>query len=124
LKVFMLTVNIEEVGEMTVVECKGRLVRSESALKLREAVISQLDARIIVIDLSDVSAIEGGGLGMLVFLRRWSSDRHIQFKLFNPTRSVRNRLERANSIQEFDITTHHEVTALLESAQSSHASAA
>ena len=47
----MLTVNIEEVGEMTVVECKGRIVRSESALKLREAVTSQRDARIIVIDL-------------------------------------------------------------------------
>jgi anti-anti-sigma regulatory factor len=65
---FMLTVNIEEVGEMTVVECIGRIVRSESSLKLREAVTSQLDARIIVVDLSEVTAIEGGGLGMLVVL--------------------------------------------------------
>ena len=120
----MLTVNIEEVGEMTVVECIGRSVRSESALKLRVAVTSQLDARIIVIDLSQVSAIEGGGLGMLVFLERWSFDRHIQFKLFNPTRSVRNRLERASSIHEFDIATHHQMTALLERAQGSHTLAA
>jgi anti-anti-sigma regulatory factor len=120
----MLTVNIEEVGEMTVVECTGRIVRSESALKLREAATSQLDARIIVVDLSEVTAIEGGGLGMLVFLLRWSSDRHIQFKLFNPTRSVRNRLERATPIQKFDIATHHEMAALLELAQGSHTLAA
>ena len=34
----------------------------EAALKLREAVNSQSDAGIIVLDLSEVPAIEGGGL--------------------------------------------------------------
>jgi anti-anti-sigma regulatory factor len=120
----MLGVHIDKIGNMAVVECEGRIVRSESAFRLREAVISQLDAQIIVIDLSEVTAVEGGGLGMLVFLQRWTFDHGIQFKLFNPRTSVLNRLERANSMQEFDIATLHEMMALLESAQSRYTLAA
>ena len=52
---------------MAVVECEDRVVRSEAAFKLREAVTWQRDARIIVLDLSEVRAIESSGLGMLVF---------------------------------------------------------
>ena len=63
----MLNVTIENIGDLAVVECEGRLVQSEAAFKLREAVTSQRDARIVVLELSEVHAIEGGGLGMLVF---------------------------------------------------------
>jgi hypothetical protein len=48
------------------------VVRSEVTLKLREAVTSLGDARVIVLDLSDVRAIESGGPGMLLFLQRWA----------------------------------------------------
>ena len=120
----MLGVHIDKIGKMAIVECEGRIVRSESAFRLREAVTSQLDARIIVIDLSEVTAVEGGGLGMLVFLQRWTFDHAIQFKLFNPRKSVLNTLERANSMQEFDIATLHEMMALLERAQSRYTLAA
>jgi anti-anti-sigma regulatory factor len=109
----MLSVFIENFGEMAVVECEGRIVRSEAAFKLRQAVTLQSDGRIIVLDLSEVSAIEGGGLGMLVFLQRWAQDRDIRFKLFNPRQSVRDRLEQASSMQEFDIVTLDEMMALL-----------
>jgi anti-anti-sigma regulatory factor len=99
----MLDVHIDKIGKMAIVECEGRIVRSESAFRLREAVTSQISARIIVIDLSEVTAVEGGGLGMLVFLQRWTFNHAIQFKLFNPRNSVLNRLERANPMQEFDM---------------------
>ena len=65
----MLSVHIENIGDMAVVECEDRVVRSEAAFKLREAVTSQRNARIIVLDLSEVRAIESSGLGMLGFLR-------------------------------------------------------
>ena len=94
----MLSVHIENIGDMAVVECEDRVVRSEAAFKLREAVTSQGNARIIVLDLSEVPAIEGGGLGMLVFLEQWAHDHNIRLKLFNPCQSVRNRLERASSM--------------------------
>ncbi|MGC2366966.1 MAG: hypothetical protein WA555_18310 [Candidatus Sulfotelmatobacter sp.] len=58
----MLSVHIETLGDLAVVECEGRIVRSEAAFTLRKAVSSQGDARIIVLDLSEVPAIEGGGL--------------------------------------------------------------
>ena len=52
---------------------------------MREAVTSQRDARVVFIDLSEVNALEGGGLGMLIFLQRWAQDHNIQLKLFNPS---------------------------------------
>lgn len=117
----MLDLRIEKIGELAVVECEGRIVRSEAAFKLREAVMSLRHARIIVLDLSEVRAIEGGGLGMLLFLQRWAYDHGIQFKLFNPTRSVRDRPEFVSPIPEFDIATLHEMKALLANADSRYA---
>src|SRR5215469_15839758 len=103
-------------GEMAVVECEGRVVRSDAAFKLRNAVTSLHDTRIIVIDLSKVRVIEGGGLGMLAFLRRWAQDHDIQFKLFNPTKAVHDRLEAANSFPQSDFASLHEMMTLLQRA--------
>ena len=120
----MLNVTVENIGEMAVVECEGRIVQSEAAFKLREAVTSQTDARIVVLELSEVDAIEGGGLGMLIFLQRWTHDHDIRFKLFNPRRSVRERLKKVSSMSKFDIPTLDELMAVLAQADRRHAIAA
>lgn len=120
----MLSVHIENIGEIAVIECEGRIVRSEAALELRKAVVLQSEARIIVLDLSEVTAIEGGGLGMLVFLQRWAHDRDIRLKLFNPRKSVRDRLEQVSSMRELEIATLDEVVALLARPDSTYARAA
>lgn len=120
----MLGIHIEKIGDLAIVECEGRVVRSEAAFQLREAITSQRNARIIVLDLSQVSTIEGGGLGMLVFLRRWTYDNDIRFKLFNPSKSVQDRLARVTSIPEFDIATLDEMLAFLASAAGRYAQAA
>jgi anti-anti-sigma regulatory factor len=120
----MLNVTVENIGELAVVECEGRIVQSEAAFKLRKAVTSQTDARIVVLELSEVNAIEAGGLGMLVFLRQWARDHNIRFLLFNPSKAVRNGLKRARSISEFYIPTMEEMMALLAYARSRHALAA
>jgi len=109
----MLNVTVEHIGELAVVECEGSIAESESAVKLREAVTSQTDARIVVIELSDVQAIEGGGLGMLVFLQRWAREHNIRFLLFNPSKPVRSRLKRAQSIAKIYIATIEEMMALV-----------
>ena len=120
----MLNLDIERIGELAVVECKGRIVRSGAAFKLRKAVTSLEDLRIVVLDLSEISAIEGGGLGMLLFLERWAFDHEIQFKLFNPTKSVRERLELVSSIRAFNIASLPEMIGLLANADSRFALAA
>ncbi len=113
-----MRLHIEKIGEMTIIECDGRVVGSDAAFRLRDAVTSRRDARIIVVDLSEVRAIEGGGLGILAFLSRWAHDRAIQFKLFNPTKSVRDRLESLNTLLDCDIATLEEMMDLLAKADS------
>jgi anti-anti-sigma regulatory factor len=120
----VLSVNIDNIGEMAVLECAGGIVRSEDALQLRGAVNSQSAARIIVLDLSEVPAIGSEGLGMLVFLQRWASDHDIRLKLFNPRQSVFDKLEHVNSMREFDIATLDEMMALLARADARYALAA
>jgi anti-anti-sigma factor len=117
----MLNVSVAHIGEMAVVECEGSLVQNDAASKLREAVTSQTEARIVVIELSDVEAIEGGGLGMLVFLQRWARDHNIRFLLFNPSKAVRSRLKRAKSIAKIYIATLEEMMALVVYAHSQYA---
>jgi anti-anti-sigma regulatory factor len=109
----MLDLGIKRIGELAIVECKGRIVRSEAAFKLRKAVLCLGDPRIIVLDLSRVRAIEGGGLGMLMFLHKWAGDHDIQLKLFNPTKSVRDRLQLVSSIRALKIASLHEIRSLL-----------
>jgi anti-anti-sigma regulatory factor len=120
----MLNVTVAKIGELTVVGCEGRIVRKESAYKLREAVTSQTDARIVVLELSEVRAIGGGGLGMLVYLQRWAREHNIRFLLFHPSQSVQNKLKRSRSIAEFYISSSEEMRALLAYANSRYALAA
>ena len=120
----MLNVTVENIGELAVVECDGRIVRSESAYRLREAVTSQTDSRIVVLELSKVSAIGGGGVGMLVFLQRWAREHNIQFLLFKPSKSIQSRLKRAGSIAEFYIPSVEEMRTLLAYANNRYALAA
>jgi len=44
-------------------DCEGRIVHSDAAYTLRNAVTLQTDARAVVLDLSEVEALEGGGPG-------------------------------------------------------------
>ena len=66
----MLSVHSDRVGDVAVLQCEGRIVRSDAAFRLRDAVTGQEDARVVVLDFTDVNALEGGGLGMLALSRR------------------------------------------------------
>lgn len=109
----MPNIHVDKVGEMTVVECEGRFVRSDEAYKLRDAVTAQVDAHVIVLDLTETKALGGGVVGVLVFLQRWCRDHDIRFKLFNPSRFVREKLDNTNAMSEFDIASLDEMMALL-----------
>jgi anti-anti-sigma regulatory factor len=113
LEAIMLNVHSDRVGDVAVLQCEGRIVRSDAAFALRDAVTHEQDARVVVLDLTDVNTVEGGGLGMLIYLHRWARDHDIRLKLFNPPRSVRERIEEANSISEFDLAKPDEMVALL-----------
>lgn len=108
----MLSLHLERVDGYVIIECRGRIVRSESAFTLRNAVMSQADARTIVLDLSEVQAVEAGGLGMLSFLVRWAHEHDVRLKVFNPVQAVYQKLVRAHLTSECELATPSEMQAL------------
>src|SRR5207253_3495474 len=54
----MLDLSIENVANVAVIRCSGRIVRSSAAYQLRNAVASELDSRAIVLDISEVEEVE------------------------------------------------------------------
>ena len=120
----MLAIRVENLCDLAIIECKGRIVRSESVFKLRDAVQAQAGASVIALDLSAVQAIGGGGLGMLAFLDRWARDHDIQFKLFSPSRSVVDGLVYSRLMPNLEIATFHEMMDILAQADSRYALAA
>jgi len=109
----MLAITVEKFTEMTVVQCRGRIIRSDAVFQLRDAVQSEDDARVIAIDLSEVEAIGGGGLGMLVYLEHWARENDIQLKLFSPPRQVLDALAHYRSVANFEIVNMQEMIGLL-----------
>lgn len=120
----MLTIRAENLGDLAVVECKGRIVQSDSVFKLRDVVQHQADARVIALDLSEVKAISGGGLGMLAFLERWARQRDVRLKLFCPSSSVLEGLAQNRSLMNFEVAGFHEMVEILAHADSHYSLAA
>ena len=117
----MLEIHTDNIGDMAVIECVGRIAHAQS-FALREAVTRQNEARTLVLDLTEVNALERSGLGMLVSLQFWAQQHGIQFKVFNPSSSVRHRLEQLSSMQEFAIASLPEVMNMMIQAQDQSAS--
>lgn len=103
----MLTIEVDKSGDIAVVKCAGHLVRGEEVRSLRQAVVSGKQTRIVMLDLSEVEAIDAGGLTALLSLRQWARERNVQLKLVNPSHFVqevltRTRLDRVFDISRFD----------------------
>ena len=105
----MLAIHAENLSELAVVECKGRITRSEDVFRLRDAVLAQDDAGMIALDLSEVRAIGGGGLGMLAYLQHWANASGIELKLFDPSKPVLDGLVQIRSIENFKIASFDEM---------------
>ena len=104
----MLTIQVENMGDLAIVECKGRIIHSDAVFKLRDVVREQT-AHVIVLDLSEIKAIGGGGLGMLVVLERWAREHQVHLKLFSPSRTVVEGLVGNGSFRDFEIAGFHEM---------------
>lgn len=120
----MLTIHVENLNDLAVVDCKGRIVTSDAVFKLRDVVRAQVDARIIALDLSEIKAIGGGGLGMLKVLDHWARDNNIQFKLFSPSRAVLEGLVNNRLILDFQIASFHEMMGILSHSDNNYSVAA
>jgi anti-anti-sigma regulatory factor len=120
----MVAIRAENLGDLAVVECKGRIVQSDSVFKLRDMVQAQANAHTIALDLSDVKVIGGGGLGMLAFLERWARQREIHLKLFCPSPAVLQGLAQNHSLPNFEVASFHEMMEILARSDSHYSLAA
>ena len=108
----MLTVRSDRAGDIAVVKCVGRIVRGQEDI-LRDAVLGQKLARMVVIDLSEVESIDAGGLTVLVDLHRWAEGNHSHLKLVNPRPFVHQMLSRTHLSCVFDISSFDEALSVL-----------
>jgi len=116
----MLTIDVEKTGDVAVVRCGGRIVRGEEVRTLRNAVVSEKESRIVVLDLSDVETLDAGGLTTLLSLHQWARSRGVQLKLVNPSHFVREMLVRTQLDHVFDISTLDHALYVLSSAECRH----
>jgi anti-anti-sigma factor len=108
-----LHIKSEQTGDVAVLQCSGRIVRGEAIHFLKDAVTSLNQPRMVVLDLTDIEMLDGGGLGMLVFLHRWTRDTGIQLKLVNPSPFVREMLDRTRLSCVFNISSVDDVVEIL-----------
>ena len=116
----MLTVRTERAGDVAVVKCVGRIVRGQEDA-LRNSVQAEKLARIIVLDLTEVEALDAGGLNLLVSLHRWTEGNRAHLKLVNPRPFVHEMLTRTHLDCVFDISTFSDALAVLGGCQHRHA---
>ncbi len=109
----MLNLKVEKIGKVAVLHCEGGIVQSDAASRLRDAVTQQRRSSVVILDLSGVKALEGVGLGMLLFLQMWTRAHGIQFKVFDPPAGIRQSLGRISSAAAVEIAGTGEVLSLL-----------
>jgi anti-anti-sigma factor len=100
----MLTIDVEKTGDVAVVRCVGRIVRGAGIRTLRDAVFSEKNIRIVVIDLTDVEMLDAGGLTALLSLQQWAQSRNVQLKLVNPSHFVNEVLTLTGLNHVFEIS--------------------
>jgi len=116
----MLTIDVEKANDVAVVHCGGRLVRGAEVATLRNAVVSEKNTRIVVLDLSQLEFMDGGGLNALVSLHHWTGNHGIQLKLVNPSQFVSEMLTRTRLNRVFDISSLHDALRVLSGVEGDH----
>lgn len=119
----MMEIRVENLDDLALVECKGRFVRSDTVFQLRDVVMAQ-HTPIVVLELSEVEAMGGGGVGMLKFLEHWAQEQKIHLKLFNPSKAVVEGLVLNRCILDFEIAGFHEMMGILAHGDSRYSLAA
>jgi anti-anti-sigma factor len=99
----MLEVQTKKLETIAILCLKGRVVTGELEI-LRNTVHSLSDMSAIILDLSGVTTVDAGGLGLLLELRSFTQANGICFELMNVNKWVRGVLEVVRLDTVFKIT--------------------
>ena len=100
----MLVVNIHNLDEGVLLRCTGRIVAGEEVNILRSVALAHSDRKQIVLDLANVSALDGAGIGMLAFLQGRVRSHGLRLRIQNPSAHVRELLELTNLDSVIEVT--------------------
>jgi anti-sigma B factor antagonist len=108
-----IQISANENDDVIVVHCQGRFVYRDEAAAVCARVTELLaPGRLLVLDLSQVEAMDGSGLGQLVNLWMRAQARGCPIKLVAPSEPVRKLLEITNLVSVFEIHSNLEEAAL------------
>ena len=112
----MLKIHTQKLREVTTLYLQGRIVIGETKILLN-AVLSQSEASVVVLDLVNVTGVDAHGLGVLLELREQTQSKGIEFRLMNVTRLVRQVLEITRLNTVFEVSSEAEVLSKASRAQ-------
>jgi len=100
-----LTINIREVGKVSILDVHGRIVLGEEIHTLRDAVRDLIshDRKKIILNLADVDYIDSSGVGQLVGSFTAVRNAGGELKLMNLTQKVHDVLHVTKLYTVFDI---------------------
>ena len=107
----MLTVNVQDSSEVVILRCQGRIVYGEETALLCSA--ARQESRNVVLDLTEVDAIDAAGIGALASLQAAG----IYLRLMNPTPQVREVLKVTQMDSIFEIYESQSIPETAESTQ-------
>jgi len=108
----MLSLRIQQLGDIMIVHCSGRIAFPDAS-GLRVALVRQLRTRTVILNLVDIVAIDAAGLGVLVSLRTWAKQTGRLLKLMNVTPWAERLLQLTKLKCEFAICSAREMLDLL-----------
>ena len=99
-----LKLSERKVGDVTVIDCEGRIVFGEESISLRDKVKTILpNSRKVVLNLASVNYIDSGGIGILVSLFTSARTAGGDIKLANLTKRVGDLLQITKLLTVFDV---------------------
>jgi anti-anti-sigma factor len=114
-----LTFKVECLQDVAVVHCSGRMVRGVALNEFRRRIEQLEHVRLLILDVSEVDHLDAGGLGALLHLRRWATQRCAKVKLVNPPVFFRRVLEATHLTSVFEISSLKEALSILRSQERS-----
>ena len=99
----MLKVHARNLGNVAFLCMQGQIVNGETEA-LRKAVYFHSDVSTVVLDLAQVSAVDAGGLGVMLELREQVQAKGIGFKIMNVSKLIGRVLEVTHLDSVFEVT--------------------
>lgn len=110
-----LQFQVECLQDVAVVNCSGRMVRGAALDQFRRRIEQLERVRVLVLDLSEVEQLDAGGLGTLLLVRCWATQKSAKLKLVNPPVFFRRVLDATHLTSVFEISSLKEAIGILRS---------